>query len=176
MHRAGCQITGGSGIMTNGEAPGQVPAACIFGVQRILPLLDAFLGEIDGVRSAQDIEHIHRMRVASRRIRAALPLFKSCFPKKKFRVWMRELQKITRALGDARDADVQIAFLERLKKERALGDPCSDTGTEIRPVDVETFLLSRLQKKRQKLQGTVLSALEHLERSGIPGDMRAGCK
>ncbi len=161
--------------MTNSEEPGQVPAACIFGVQRILPLLDAFLVEIDGVRSAQDIEHIHRMRVASRRLRAALPLFKSCFPKKKFRVWLRELQKITRALGDARDADVQIAFLIRLKKEKAREDPGSDAGREIRPVDVETFLLTRLQKKRQKLQRTVLSALENLERSGIPGDMRAGC-
>jgi len=161
--------------MTSGKEPGAVPAACIFGVQRILPLLDAFLGEIDGVRSAQDIEHIHRMRVASRRLRAALPLFKSCFPKKKFREWMRELQKITRALGDARDADVQIAFLIRLKKGKAPGDPRSDAGREIRPVDVETFLLTRLQKKRQKLQNTVLSALENLERSGIPVDMRAGC-
>ncbi len=86
--------------------------------QRILPLLDAFLGEIDGVRSGRDIEHIHRMRVASRRLRAALPLFKSCFPKEKFRKWMPELQKITRALGDARDTDVQIAFLLRLKEKR----------------------------------------------------------
>ena len=110
--------------MTSGKEPGPVPAACIFGVQRVLPLLDAFLREIEGVRSAEDIEHIHRMRVASRRLRAALPLFKSCFPKKKFRMWMQELQKITRALGDARDTDVQIAFLERLKKEKSTGTGC----------------------------------------------------
>jgi len=164
--------------MTSGKEHGAVPAACIFGVQRILPLLEAFLGEIDGVRSAQDIEHIHRMRVASRRLRAALPLFKSCFPPKKFRVWMPGLQKITRALGDARDADVQIAFLEQLKKEKARQrgeNPPSVARAAGGPADAETILLTRLQKKRQKLQGTVLSSLENLERSGIPEDIRAGC-
>ncbi|HET6581383.1 MAG TPA: CHAD domain-containing protein [Methanoregula sp.] len=164
--------------MTSVEEPGQVPAVCIFGVQRILPLLEAFLGEIEGVRAAKDIEHIHRMRVASRRLRAALPLFKSCFPKKKFRVWMRELQKITRALGDARDADVQIAFLVRLqeKKVRQKGENPPDVSrVAVDPVDVETILLTRLKKKRQKLQGTVLSALENLEGSSIPEDMSAAC-
>ena len=164
--------------MTSGKEPGPVPAACSFGVQRILPLVEAFLGEIDGVRSAQDIEHIHRMRVASRRLRAALPLFKSCFPKKKFRVWMRELQKITRALGDARDADVQIAFLVRLQEEKAgqQGENPPDVSRgAVDPVGVETVLLTRLKKKRLKLQGTVLSALEHLERSSVPEDMRTAC-
>lgn len=164
--------------MTSGKAHGPVPAACSFGVQRILPLLEAFVGEIEGVRAAQDIEHIHRMRVASRRLRAALPLFKSCFPKKKFRLWMRELQKITRALGDARDADVQIAFLGRLQDEktRQQGENPPDVSrVAADPVDVETILLTRLKKKRQKLQGSVLSALENLERSSIPEDMRAAC-
>ncbi len=164
--------------MTSGKEPGPVPAACIFGVQRVLPLLDAVLSEIDGVRSGKDIEHIHRMRVASRRLRAALPLFKSCYPKKKFRAWMRELQKITRALGDARDTDVQMVFLERLKKEKTRQkgiDSRSHARGAVHPVDVETILLSRLEKKRQKLQKIVQSALENLERSGIPEDMRATC-
>jgi CHAD domain-containing protein len=164
--------------MTFANEPGSVPAPCIFGVQQILPLLDAFLREIEGVRAGRDIEHIHRMRVASRRLRAALPLFKSCFPEKKFRMWMRELQKITRALGDARDTDVQIAFLEHLKKEKAEGQ-AAPRADNIRPavhqVDVETLLLTKLQKKRRKLQKAVLSALENLEGSGIPGDIRAGC-
>ncbi len=155
-----------------------VKAACIFGVQRILPLLDAFLREIEGVRSGEDIEHIHRMRVASRRLRAALPLFASCFPPRKFRIWVRELQKITRALGDARDTDVQIAFLVQLKKKRV------QKNNEILPVgarlavpqdDAETILLRQLQKRRRKLQSAVLSALENLEKSEIPVDIRAVC-
>ena len=80
-------------------------------------LLDAFTCEITGVKEAQDIEYIHRMRVASRRLRAALPLFSSCFPDKQYTKWMKEITKITRALGDARDADVQIAFLQKSLKK-----------------------------------------------------------
>jgi CHAD domain-containing protein len=164
--------------MTSVRDQEPVKAACIFGVERILPLLDAFLDEIEGVRSAQDIEYIHRMRVASRRLRAALPLFESCFPQKKYRMWMQELQKITRALGDARDTDVQIAFLLRLEERKA-----QQNKTDVRsggpPVfstdDLTDILLMRLRKKRVKLQGVVITALENLEESGIPGDMRTEC-
>ena len=104
--------------MTLPSDPGLVRAECSFGVQRLLPLLDAFSKEIEGVESGQDIEYIHRMRVASRRLRAALPLFFSCIPEKKYRVWMLEIQKITRALGEARDTDVQIAFITKIIKKR----------------------------------------------------------
>ena len=48
---------------------------CWYAMQKLPGLLDAFTGEIAGVKEAQDIEYIHRMRVASRRLRAALPLF-----------------------------------------------------------------------------------------------------
>jgi hypothetical protein len=86
-------------------------------MQKLPGLLDAFTTEISGVKEAQDIEYIHRMRVASRRLRAALPLFRTCFPDKQYLKWMQEITRITRALGDARDADVQIAFLiKSLKK------------------------------------------------------------
>jgi CHAD domain-containing protein len=163
--------------MTSVKAQETVPGACIFGVQRVLPLLDAFLREIEGVRSGEDIEHIHRMRVASRRLRAALPLFKSCFPPGKFRVWVRELQKVTRALGNARDADVQIAFLECLKKRGAQKNSMAPSGAKppAQPDVVEVILLRHLQKKRRKYQNAVLSALEDLEKSKIPDDIRAGC-
>ncbi len=155
-----------------------VKTTCIFGVQRILPLLDAFLHEIDGVRSGEDIEHIHRMRVASRRLRAALPLFESCFPPRNFRMWMQELQKVTRALGDARDTDVQIAFLVQLKKKRAQnnnGILSAGARLAVLQEDAETILFRQLQKRRRKLQSTVLSTLENLEKSEIPKDIRAGC-
>ncbi len=89
---------------------------------------------------------------------------------------MQELQQITRALGDARDTDVQIAFLLHLKEERAQkNDPDPGARPPLPTDGIETILLTRLQKKRQKLQNAVLSALENLERSGIPEDMRVEC-
>jgi CHAD domain-containing protein len=157
------------------KEPEPLKAECIFGVQRLLPLLDAFSKEIDGVKTAQDIEHIHRMRVASRRLRAALPLFASCFPEKKYQQWMEEIRKVTRALGEARDTDVQIVFLTKLIKKRDArkhaDDP--DNALSIRlPGDVETILLSGLQKKRLKLQTAVVSSLEKLEKSSVIDEIR----
>ena len=103
-----------SGTIPGPERAAPEPGLCWFGLQRLPPLLDAFVKEIDGVRAAEDIEYIHRMRVATRRLRAALPLFRTCFSGKQYSRWMQEIANITRALGDARDADVQIAFLVKV--------------------------------------------------------------
>jgi CHAD domain-containing protein len=147
--------------------------SCRFGASRLLPLLDAFEKEINGVKDAKDIEYIHRMRVASRRVRAALPLFSSCFPPKQYRSWMNEMKKITRALGEARDTDVQIEFLrssaKRLKKESAGKEIPKDTSTLLQ--EINSFIIE-LTEKRGVLQNHVISALNTLEKSGAVGEMR----
>jgi CHAD domain-containing protein len=162
--------------MTISNETPSIRAECVFGMQRLLPLLEAFSREIEGIKSAQDIEHIHRMRVASRRLRAALPLFMPCIPERKYHQWMLEMQKVTRALGYARDTDVQIAFITKiLKKRRGVKqNDQTDISALVRDKgDVETVLLLQLQKKRSKLQAAVVSDLEKLEKSGIIDEMRA---
>ena len=84
---------------------------CGYGAGYLLRQLAAIREEMPGVCGRRDIEHIHRMRVATRRFRSALPLFFLCLPGKRVRRWRRRLRGITRALGEARDADVQIAYL-----------------------------------------------------------------
>jgi CHAD domain-containing protein len=148
---------------------------CWYGLQKLPPLLDAFSREIPGVKEGADIEYIHRMRVASRRLRAALPLFEPCFPEKQYEIWMREITKITRALGEARDMDVQIAFLMKLQKKT--------TTVPVRGADRNTpktssespairFLLADLQRKRFLLQKRVLASLAGLEKSGVTDTMQ----
>lgn len=120
------------------------PGTCLYGAGYLSDLLEAFSAEVEGVRAADDIEYIHRMRVASRRIRAALPLFKDCFSGKEYRFWNKEVRAITRALGAARDADVQIAFLRSVvgtigERERPSMRPIfllmgEDTGFEPAPL------------------------------------------
>ena len=87
-------------------------STCIFGASMLLKYLLAMRDEIDGVRQAKDIEAIHRMRVASRRLRTALPLFADYLPTRKITIWQKQLQKTTRSLGAARDTDVQIEILK----------------------------------------------------------------
>ena len=92
------------------------PGLAVFAAQQLIPRLDAMSREVEGVRAGEDIEYLHRMRVASRRLRAALPIFAPCLPRKKYGRWLADIRRITRVLGDARDADVQIAALKRFVK------------------------------------------------------------
>jgi CHAD domain-containing protein len=181
MHRNGFWNIAAAGIMVpknkplNGtEETAPVRAACYFGNQRLLPLLEAFAKEIDGVRAAEDIEYIHRMRVASRRLRAALPLFCSCFPDKNYTRWSEEIREITRALGEARDMDVQIAYLtkyhKRVEKDWKVGKP--DRVGDALTIPAVKYLISGLRKQRDHLQKKVHSALDTLEKSHAVDDMR----
>jgi CHAD domain-containing protein len=66
------------------------------------------------VLDVSDIERVHDMRVATRRLRAALEVFEACFPKKPHRVALREVKALADALGERRDRDVTIALFENL--------------------------------------------------------------
>jgi CHAD domain-containing protein len=145
-------------------------------MQKLPGLLDAFTGEIAGVKEAQDIEYIHRMRVASRRLRAALPLFRTCFPDKQYLKWMQEITRITRALGDARDADVQIDFLIKSLKKIQKDPGLQKKSTPADQPSMEPairFLLLALQKKRNVLQKRVLSAISGLEKSHLTDEIQS---
>lgn len=128
---------------------------CAFGAEIILNHLNALEKEIEGVRRAEDIEYIHRMRVASRRLRNALTIFADCFPPKKITIWQNSIRKITRSLGLARDTDVQLELLNTILVQV----PEKRYRPGIRR------LLIRLTQRRQKLQSKVNSALDELEQS-----------
>jgi CHAD domain-containing protein len=64
------------------------------------------------VLDVSDIERVHDMRVATRRLRAALEVFEPCFPPKEFKSALGEVKAIADALGERRDRDVTIAALE----------------------------------------------------------------
>ena len=167
-----------SGTISGPDPAGKESGLCWFGLQRLPVLLDAFVKEIEGVRAAEDIEYIHRMRVATRRLRAALPLFRTCFTSKQYSRWMQEIATITRALGEARDADVQISFLVRYQKRSrsAQKEKARAHGADIpaNPFDPALlYLLADLRKRRSGLQVRVLSALDALEKSGVIGEMQA---
>ena len=66
-----------------------------------------------------DIEHVHRLRVSTRRAVAALKLYRDWLPPAKFRWVKKRLKKIRRAAGDARDLDVLAERLQRELGERA---------------------------------------------------------
>lgn len=139
-------------------------ASCVYGAGLLLKHLQSLSEETMGVhQGSADIEYIHRARVASRRLRAALPLFETCLPRKKARTWLDEIKSVTRALGEARDVDVQI---ERLVK-------FFESVNELTCRPGLRRLLLRLTQKRQKLQEPVRKAMEHLAATRVIEDMQA---
>ncbi len=137
-------------------------AICIFGAKFLLDQVHALEDECQGALTGEDIEHVHRMRVASRRLRNGLSLFKNCLPGKKRTAWMDEIRKITGALGKARDLDIQI---------EALNQACQ------RPLDDESRpgynrLLLRLKQRRSKAQKKVDKTVKKLQSETILKPMR----
>jgi CHAD domain-containing protein len=64
------------------------------------------------VLDVTDIERVHDMRVATRRLRASLEIFEPCFPRGRWKETLKEVKAIADALGERRDRDVTIAALE----------------------------------------------------------------
>ena len=74
------------------------------------------------VLDVTDIERVHDMRVATRRLRAALEIFEPCFPDHQYGETLTEVKAIADALGERRDADVAITALERFAAGLAAPD------------------------------------------------------
>ncbi len=70
-----------------------------------------------GVRLGADIEHVHDMRVATRRMRSAFRLFAPFFDAKTVRPLVRGLRRTAQALGAVRDLDVFREKAERFVAE-----------------------------------------------------------
>lgn len=133
------------------------PEECAFGAAVILKNTQKLKAEIEGARLSKDIEYVHRLRVASRRIRSAIPIFKGCYTKHQASSWDKQITKVTHSLGETRNADIQIQLLENI----------------ISQVDNLKFrpgmrrLLMRLSQNRQNLQERVNHTIDHLLKNGV---------
>lgn len=75
----------------------------------------------------EDIEHVHRLRVATRRARAALDIFAICLPEDCYEAAKKQLRKIRRAAGAARDWDV---FMTAFANSRMRWTPSKTPGRD----------------------------------------------
>lgn len=124
------------------------------------------LDHADGVLDLDDVQPVHDMRVATRRLRAALEVFEPCFPPKRYRKALKRVKALARALGERRDRDVAIALLEELEggvaeRDRAalaaaierLRKEQRDANEELAPA-VAPKRLKKLRRRLDKLAKT----------------------
>ena len=95
-----------------------------------------FVANWAALRGAQDPDAIHQMRVALRRMRAALAMFKRALPCSEFDFLRGEAKRIASALGPARECDVF--------RETAEGGPLAHPD---RPENCNT-LLAAIEERR----------------------------
>jgi CHAD domain-containing protein len=67
--------------------------------------------------NSEDIEGVHAMRVATRRLRSALRDFAFLLKKRPLKKAQKDLKRLADALGAARDEDVAILALENLREK-----------------------------------------------------------
>ncbi len=88
-----------------------------------------------------DVEHVHRLRVSSRRTAAVLRVFAGLWPQKRVNELRRVVTKIRQAAGEARDLDVLCAELS----ERRAADFVQTPG--------QAALQPKLQKLAKRYAG-----------------------
>src|SRR3989304_2510701 len=110
--------------------------------------------QFDGILAAEDIEFVHRARVASRPLGARATMFDDCFKPKQVRRWKKAMRRIRAELGEARDKDVQIGFLRHTLD--SLAEQACFAGI--------SRLLVEWEYVREKLQRKVVKAVKCLQR------------
>ena len=147
------------------ELFGDSSAYCVFGAETLLKRISELESQLEGAKRNEDIEYIHKLRVASRRLRTALNIFEECLPRKQIKAWRAAVKNLTTSCGTARDEDVLITFLEKYLKGL---DPRAAAGIEY---------LIRVQKARRLLmQSDVVKILDSLQASRTLVDLSDTCR
>lgn len=107
-------------------------------------------GAIDGT----DIKFVHDIRVASRRLRAAMDNFAACFEKEPFKKHYKQVRTITRTMGAVRDLDVLIA---RFQNELP-------TLSEVEQGNIQG-LIEHLQQEREEARKPMVNLFTELDAS-----------
>lgn len=112
---------------------------------------------VRNLKRRNEIEDVHDLRVASRRVRVALEVFRQFLPAKKYKSWEPAVAGLTKAFGNARDLDVQLAFINDFYQ--------THDEPQIRPGGRRLKL--RLGQRRSKLKLKLEEKLAEVQKAGI---------
>ena len=107
--------------------------------------------------AGDDIEGVHDVRVASRRLRAAMDVAVGCFSPSWYRPLHDAAKAITGALGEVRDRDV---LLEALAAERAAAAPAEHAGID--------RLIARIERERVTARAEMEAFLRRMIDGSVP--------
>jgi len=114
------------------------------------------------VLDTDDIEGVHDMRVATRRLRAALEVFQPCFEPKAFEEVLRDVKRLADALGARRDPDVQLGEMEALAERLAVEGTAGVAA-----------LLAELRAEQARGNAVLAKVLRKARKSDLAGRLAA---
>lgn len=109
--------------------------------------------------AGEDVEGVHDVRVASRRLRAAMDVAAGAFPAEWYRPLHRAAKEITAALGTVRDQDV---LLVALAADREQAPPAERPGID--------RLIARIEGERAAARVEMERFLHDLLAADVPGE------
>jgi CHAD domain-containing protein len=115
-----------------------------------------------GVLDTTDIERVHAMRVATRRLRAVMEIFAPAFPKKQLRAALKDVKALADALGERRDRDVAIDAMTKIG--------AALTADDRRGID---HLIAELREEQAAANQALAGALEGMEHDELRGRLHA---
>jgi CHAD domain-containing protein len=129
----------------------------------------AFTRHLDAARAGEP-EAVHQARVATRRLRASLPLVTSGARRQKLE---HRVRRLTRALGPLRELDVALAMLAELHRAGQISDAALAVLQQSVAEDRRGVLANVLRRiepsKIEKLRKKTVAAARHDEERGGPG-------
>lgn len=118
-----------------------------------------YYAKLAAKKPEENIEHVHQLRVSTRRARAAVRIFGDMLPRRRARWLKKTLRALRHAAGDARDLDVlgdRLASIAQQKKNSKLGKTVAQIGT-----------------RRCKAQKPLVNSYKHAKRQGFTKRSRA---
>lgn len=115
---------------------------------------DEMMSYRDAALHDRDGEGVHDMRVSTRRLRAAIELFRDVFPRHGLTPLLNEVKDLADMLGRVRDLDVMLARLQ----SDASGRPQAQRL-------VLRTMMDDLERERKQARRDLKSAIADLERS-----------
>lgn len=110
--------------------------------------MERVIGEADKVRAGFEADPVHDLRVAIRRCRSIADGFRMLDPQPAWKKMRREGKLLFSALGDLRDVQVQMEWVEKLGAE---GDPVRDK------------LMAHFRQREQELKAAAATALANFD-------------
>jgi len=129
--------------------------------QALVRRLKALDRDLPSVRE-DDVEALHRARVASRRLREVLPVIEpESAGERHGRKIRRRVRRLTRALGGVRELDVALLLLDELQADHPdVGAGAAATAAEVR-------------RDRAERLAEMLRRMDEMEAATLAADLRA---